>query len=332
MTEEQLIRDILKHMKSCEKRAINSVSTFYGNIDNLIVVTEQELINNCDYVGRISAVKICNDIINLNDNEILIQGDPWKNNLERWLSYKIKNLFLNFLKDKRDKISSISLDDLMPNPYMIFLLKNSNGLDNVNDLVDFLLAQYIERSMVTSFGSLIEAIAGVFCDMDFKKGRRGNKHLDKVKTSGNTIYGISIKSGPNTINDPDVSDISDALNDWKAKKMAGLPPGISSVETVLGLTYGNNPSLQSFKVGSLGHTLVYGRKFWEFVSEGLVEHPENTYIMVKEAAEYAVTEFGFNAIRDAIGLASIRVKSEFVDKYCDEYGKIQWDQLLEDNM
>lgn len=332
MTEEQLIRDILSHVNRCAGRAIESVLNFCKTIDNLIVINEQELKNNCDYVGKTTAENICNYINNLSGNGVLIQGDSWENNLERWLSYKIENLFLNFLKDKRDKISSISLDDLMPNPYMMFLLKNSNGLDNVNDLVDFLLSQYIERSMVTSFGSLIEAIAGVFCDMDFKKGRRGNKHLDKVKTSGNTIYGISIKSGPNTINDPDVSDISDALNDWKAKKMAGLPPGISSVETVLGLTYGNNPSLQSFKVGSLGHTLVYGRKFWEFVSEGLVEHPENTYIMIKEAAESAVTEFGFNAIRDAIGLASIRVKSEFVGKYCNEYGEIQWDQLLEDNM
>lgn len=324
-TEQELIRELLRYV-GLNRNQAESVLLQYPEltVGALQSLTEIDYLN-IRGVGINAARKLIEGFSELTQRRVISYEVDFITNRESWLFHKVQQEFIRFLESKRGQILELTLNRLMVNPYMIFLLKDTNGLDNVNDLIDFLMGQHIERSIVTSFGTTIETIAGIFCEES--QGRRA-RHIDLKKQNGNILYGISVKSGPNTINSPDVNDISEALDAWKAE----VPPGIEQIYSVLGLTYGREPSTFCRQVEANGHVLYFGRHFWDFVSRGVVSEPETTYAKVKDAAELAVAAFGYNAIRDAVGLAGIKIKSAFVERYCNDNGKILWENILEDNM
>lgn len=318
--EKELTVDFLITIKGIGEKIADNVFCSSGNFKNFMEATPELFYG----LKGISETK-SREIIKYRD-EVFDISESFEGNRERWILKKIENSFYKFLQKKREDILSLSWEQLKPNPYMAFLLKDSLGLDNVDDFVNFLVNQHIERSLVTSFGSLIENLAIYFCE-----GRARKSHVDVIKlVEGNILYGISVKSGPNTINRPGVQDISKKLDEWKGAYMEEHPG--HTVRTALGLTYGRNPQQHSRHIEKLGHELFFGKNFWTLVSSGIALYPETVYLKIKETAELAVKSFGYNSLKDAVSLTVIRLKYEFTQQYCNREGKIDWDLILENNM
>lgn len=56
----------------------------------------------------------------------------------------------------------LSLDDIEINPFMITVAKSQMHISTPKDLAEWMVVQWLERSMATSFGSILQSIAKEF--------------------------------------------------------------------------------------------------------------------------------------------------------------------------
>ena len=217
------------------------------------------------------------------------------------------------------------LQDYRTNPYVLMTSASVMKLNDPNAFASFLLNSKLYMALETSFGKSIEAVflqpypiasKGKWEDPAEKiaefeqleglnreeKARRRTssvwREIDKACVVGSKRYLVTIKSGPNTINDTQIQAMTQAIidhhEDWAASSCEQYS-NVHEIDIVLGLTYGtprstNNKDNQilaklldhgfveedpTAKPGVLidnktGSTRVYrcvGRDFWAFVGK-----------------------------------------------------------------
>lgn len=228
--------------------------------------------------------------------------------------------------------SKSKLEDYRTNPYALMAAGSVLGSDDINVFAQFLRDTKLYMSFETSFGKSVEdvalpsfpigAVAGSGWEQPAEKlgefdGLKGLtneekarargadsgvwREIDKSCVFGGVRYLVSIKSGPNTINDTQVNDMKEAVRKyysvWLRESQQNY--GVERLDVVLGLTYGtpkttNNKDNQflvkllehGFKeldrtqmpgvlVDSTGLVRVYrvvGADFWALVANP--SHPE----------------------------------------------------------
>ena len=225
-----------------------------------------------------------------------------------------------FVKDNLAKINKLHLSDIAINPYLIATM----NLHAPEEVVDFIVTQRIQRSVVTSFGSLLEKkIAGFFGEP------AGIKDVDlKFEREGKTCY-VQLKSGPEGFTGPALEKTLVSMENLKKRNPSCRTVVAFSSGTRQKLSKVWGPELLRAESGGKVEVMV-GREFWKFVLNDkngykILFDIFNKAGVVNDSTISGETQTLEEARRDAYN----RILEEFKAKY-GESGIV--DKLIEDNL
>ena len=226
-----------------------------------------------------------------------------KNNIDTKIGIKENWIFFlvrKFINQHTKNIQSLSLDDLIVNPFLIKALK----LTSPKDVIKFSVNHTASISIVTSLGFTMEKILG----HSHENARMGKQKewYDVIKDSRNKKYWVQAKSGPNDVNKDQVKHMS-ALFDKKET------PNDSPK---LGILYGK----KDMDTISLGHIkkylnkwenrLLVGKDLWDFISEEKDFHKK-----IFNTIETVTANLPGNSIDQEMDNAVARITEQFEGKY-----------------
>lgn len=192
------------------------------------------------------------------------------------------------------------LADYRTNPYVLLASANVMQLDKVERFADFLFNNKLYMGLETSFGKSIEsavlglypvdvgaaakwidppekvaeaaALGGLSREEKARKRRQSVwREVDKSCVVGNRRYLVSVKSGPNCINDTQVQAMTDAISAnhgvWLDQTKQTYPQ-VQYLDIVIGLTYGTERTTNNKENQILIKLLEGG-----FVEENRAESP-----------------------------------------------------------
>lgn len=162
-----------------------------------------------------------------------------------------------FLKTQTQHLNEMHLDSLDINPFLAIALE----LKTPEQVLKFNLYQSITRSVVTTWGSIVEDLL-VRCGADrFKeKNGRSGRRPDIKKVKKGKEYLIQVKSGPNTMNVDMVESLNEVISEFaKSRPQAKI---------LLGMTYGKRNKVSSQIRNGLSNydkSSLIGRELWDFI-------------------------------------------------------------------
>ena len=185
---------------------------------------------------------------------------------------EIEQLVTDKMEDWREKVEEAELENLRLNIFLAAAM----DMEEPRQLIEWGAHQHLERSLVTSFGFLIEKIALIVSDGKKHDGEGGDIVVER---EGKKYY-IEIKSGTASSNVKMMSNTTNAQAKIKDDK------GNEDVVTVLGLTYGKQDDVFSTMKGYYdGDELLVGQDFWEFLADEENAHKEIVSAIVQARKE-----------------------------------------------
>ena len=240
----------------------------------------------------------------------------------------MENLFLNelndyvnnsiesFHKSRISKISGLKLNDLISkNPYL-FRAKN---ITLASELIQSTLTAFLSSSEEKMFGDFLENLALYVAKKCVNAHKSTAQGIDLEFDSDGTYYIISIKSGPNWGNSSQHKKLSEDFN--VAEKRLKQSSHVKSVQKILGICYGNAKDSQM----DAGYKKIMGQSFWTFIS-----NDPNLYIDIIEPVGYRA-KYHDDQFNIEKGKIINLLTKEFIDKFCDQDGNIDWQRLIKAN-
>lgn len=236
------------------------------------------------------------------------------------LSFDSVNAFVNenivdFHQKRIKSLENLHLDKLLKkNPY---LFKAKNIL-TANELVQGLLEAFLSSSEEKLFGDFLEDLAIFIASQTCGGHKSTAPGVDLEFENRGIQYIVSVKSGPNWGNSSQQSKLADDLQ--KAVIRVKQSQHGINVQPILGICYGKT------RTNYLrGYLKVVGQNFWYLISEN-----EDLYTDIIEPVGYRAKEHN-----DAFDVEKGRVinknSGEFIDRFCDQDGAIDWVKLVEFN-
>lgn len=182
------------------------------------------------------------------------------------------------------------LSDYRTNPYVLMTSASIMQLSDMHRFADFIFNNKLYAGLETSYGKLVEdAVVGHYplrSDGDRRwvnppekvsefatyeglprqeKAAKRNasvwREIDRSCVSDNRRYLVSIKSGPNTINDTQVQGMVDAISnhhrEWLRQSKEAYPQ-VTELDIIIGLTYGTDRSTNNKENQILAKLLTQG--------------------------------------------------------------------------
>jgi len=219
---------------------------------------------------------------------------------------------VSFHQKRIKSLESLKLNKLLKkNPYL-FRAKN---ITTAGDLMNGLLDAFLSSSEEKLFGDFLEDLA-IFVASQTCNGHKSTAPGVDLEFENKGIYYIvSVKSGPNWGNSSQQSKLAEDLQ--KAVIRVKQSQHGANVQPVLGICYGKT------RTNYLrGYLKVVGQNFWYLISEN-----EDLYTDIIEPIGYRAKEHN-----DAFdkGKASVvnRFTGEFIGRFCDDTGAIDWVKLV----
>ncbi len=233
------------------------------------------------------------------------------NQVAKWVNENIGD----FHSRRINSLKTLQLDRLLTkNPYL-FRAKN---VTRASDLIASFLEAFLSSSEEKLFGDFLEHlalyVAGITCGGQKSSGTG----VDLDFTNEGVRYIVSVKSGPNWGNSAQHREL--ARNLQNAVAVVKQADARANVNAVLGICYGKTRT--SYLNGYLK---VVGQNFWYLISGN-----EDLYIDIIKPIGYRAKEHNemFQKSRDAL---INKMTVEFVDRFCDTEGNIDWDKLVRAN-
>jgi hypothetical protein len=222
---------------------------------------------------------------------------------------------VDFHKHRIKSLEGLKLEKLLnKNPYL-FKAKN---ITTAGQLISGLLEAFLSSSEEKLFGDFLEGLAVFVAEMTCDGHKSSAPGVDLEFLNNGVHYIVSIKSGPNWGNssqqDKLEQDLKNAVTRVKQSKHG------SNVQPVLGICYGKT------KTSYLrGYMKVVGQNFWYLISEN-----QHLYTDIIEPVGYRAKEHN-DAFLDEKDRMTNRFTKQFIDRFCDESGTINWVKLVEFN-
>jgi hypothetical protein len=205
---------------------------------------------------------------------------------------------------------SLKLDKVLArkNPYL-FKAKNVETADLlVRQIVDAHLSSQEE----TIFGDFLEELAVHVCHIAFGGRKSATEGIDLEFERDGRRYLVSIKSGPNWGNSSQIKKMRDYFR--QAQKILGARNPFVAVN---GCCYGrdNKPEKGDY-------IKLCGQSFWELISGD----PAMYTVIIAPLGHQAKcrNEDFFREYNKALN----RFQREFLEKYCDPSGAIEWHKIV----
>ena len=230
------------------------------------------------------------------------------------------NVFANenivsFHQKRIKSLESLKLNKLLKkNPYL-FRAKN---ITTAGDLMNGLLDAFLSSSEEKLFGDFLEDLA-IFVASQTCNGRKSTAPgVDLEFENKGISYIVSVKSGPNWGNSSQQSKLAEDLQ--KAVIRVKQSRHGANVQPVLGICYGKT------RTNYLrGYLKVVGQNFWYLISEN-----EDLYTDIIEPIGYRAKEHNDGFDKEKARVVN-RFTKEFIDRFCDDTGAIDWVRLVEFN-
>ncbi len=235
-------------------------------------------------------------------------------NLEKVCDYVNENI-VEFHNHRIKLLEELNLDTILKkNPYL-FRAKN---IVTANDLISGLLEAFLSSSEEKLFGDFLEELAIFVAEMTCEGHKSTAPGIDLEFLNKNVKYIVSIKSGPSWGNssqqDKLEQDFKNAIARLKLSKR-----GIN-IQPVLGICYGKTKTSYI-----RGYLKVVGQNFWYLISENI-----NLYTDIIEPVGYRAKEHNDTFLSAKANVVN-RFTKDFVDRFCDEKGGINWISLVKFN-
>lgn len=203
---------------------------------------------------------------------------------------------------------------LKKNPY---LFKAKNIL-TANELVTDLLEAFLSSSEEKLFGDFLEGLA-IFIAESTCGGHKSTAPGVDLEFFNNGIhYVVSVKSGPSWGNSSQQAKLEQDLKN-AVTRVKQLKRG-ANVQPVLGICYGKTKTSYI-----RGYLKVVGQKFWFLISEN-----ENLYTDIIEPIGHRAKEHNDSFMSEK-GKVVNRFTKQFIDRFCEDTGAIDWIKLVEFN-
>ncbi len=204
------------------------------------------------------------------------------------------------------RLDELHLDHLEINPFLAIALE----LNSPEQVLRFNLYQSVTRSVVTSWGTVVEALlvhSGAEKIRIFGGGRSGRRPDIKKERDG-TEYHLQIKSGPNTMNVDMVGSFGEVIQDYQTNQ--------PDVKILLGMTYGTREMISqqiSRGVPDFAAATLIGRELWEFVSEESDYHLK-VFELLDKASAGVLKEPFTSLIETKLCMLLVQWKEKFGDR------------------
>ena len=235
-------------------------------------------------------------------------------NLDAVREYVNENI-VDFHQHKIKSLEELRLEKLLTkNPYL-FRAKN---ITTAGELITNLLEAFLSSSEEKLFGDFLEGLA-VFVAQKTCSGHKSTAPgVDLEFFNKNVHYVVSVKSGPNWGNSSQQTKLEQDLKNAVAR-VKQLKRGVN-VQPVLGICYGKTKTSYI-----RGYLKVVGQNFWYLISEN-----KHLYTDIIEPIGHRAKEHNENFMRERSRVVNLFTK-QFVDRFCDATGVIDWARLVEFN-
>ena len=228
----------------------------------------------------------------------------------------VENNISQFHEQRIERIKTLKLKQVLKkkNPYLF----KAKYLKTSEEIVRQLIEAYISSSEETMFGDWLEGLA-IFINEHVYKGKKsGIPGIDLEFDNDEIRYIVSIKSGPNWGNS---SQIKKMKNDFTSAQKTLLTSNSKlNVRCINGCCYGKNKNTNK------GLYFKYcGQVFWEFIGGN-----ENIYIDIIEPLGHKAKERNEEYMEQYVQMIN-KFTKEFINLFCDNNGKIDWNKLVEYN-
>lgn len=233
-------------------------------------------------------------------------------NLDHVCEYVNQNI-VHFHRRRLASLEELSLNRLLKkNPYLF----KAKHLITAGELIESLLEAFLSSSEEKLFGDFLEGlalfIAGETCD-GHKSAAQG---VDLEFINRGTHHLVSIKSGPNWGNSSQHRKLAQDLRD-AVIRVQQARTGLK-IQPVLGICYGKTRTTYT----RAGYMKIVGQNFWYLISE---DH--NLYIDIIEPIGYRAKDHN-EAFYAERGKVVNRLVKEFIERFCDPSGAIDWAELV----
>lgn len=236
------------------------------------------------------------------------------------LALGLVNEFVNenivdFHNKRIQSLENLKLDRLLKkNPYL-FRAKN---IQIASELIRGLLDAFLSSSEEKLFGDFLEDLAIFIASHTCGGHKSSAPGVDLEFENLGVHYVISIKSGPNWGNSSQQKKLEEDLRD-AVKRIKQSQFG-KNVQPVLGICYGKTRTKYL-----RGYLKVVGQNFWYLISEN-----KDLYTDIIEPIGYRAKEHNETFFRER-GRVENRFTKEFLDRFCNVDGSIDWVRLVEFN-
>ncbi|MDY0019169.1 MAG: PmeII family type II restriction endonuclease, partial [Anaerolineae bacterium] len=183
-----------------------------------------------------------------------------------------------------------------------------------------LLEAFLSSSEEKLFGDFLEGLAIFVAGKTCNGHKSSTQGVDLEFISNNVHYIVSVKSGTNWGNSSQKGKLADDLRN-AVIRVKQSHAGVN-VQPVLGICYGKTRTSYNKKGGYLQ---VVGQNFWYLISENKALYTDIIEPIGHRAKEH---NEAFDVER---GKIVNRFTREFIDRFCDSSGAINWVSLVEFN-
>ena len=301
------IQKRLKEIDGIGTTTASRISSYFETITDF-KNAEWMVFNNIPY--QMNGVQRTLNISDFQLNEIKIIQNSIDDNQSLPLLYS-DFIIRDFVKKVYSNIDDISLDTLNCNPFLGTALNLSN---NPTKFFKFNVWAFIQRSIVTSFGSTLENLL-LYCSENVKKGTApdGGEKWDLLKNINDINNWLEIKSGPNDMDKTQILRYRNKMQIVENKDEVAF----------FGFTYGNiedstvTLGLLNTYIDNWEDKVKIGGELWDFLSaeEGYAGTLINLIRLVSADIFYD------KDIIELIELKTDQIIKEFQEKYenLDDY-------------
>jgi hypothetical protein len=227
------------------------------------------------------------------------------------------NAFVNenivdFHQRRIKSLHDLKLERLLTkNPYL-FRAKN---IQTAGQLIEGLLDAFLSSSEEKLFGDFLEDLAVFVAEITCGGHKSTAPGVDLEFFNNQIHYVVSVKSGPNWGNSSQQrkleQDLKDAVTRVKQSRRG------ANVQPVLGICYGKTRTSYL-----RGYMKIVGQNFWYLISED-----PNLYTDIVEPIGYRAKEHN-RAFDIEKSNVTNRFTQQFINRFCDESGAIDWPRLV----
>jgi hypothetical protein len=235
--------------------------------------------------------------------------------IEDIIDYVERNIS-SFHEKRIKNLDSLKLTNVLKRKNL-YMFKAKNLL-TAERIVRVLVDAYTSSSEESIFGDWLEGLAIFINEKVYGGWKSGITGIDIEFDKENARNIVSIKSGPNWGNSSQIKKMVADFN--TAKKTLRTSNSNLQIVCVNGCCYGIDKSPDK---GS--YFKFCGQRFWEYIGGS-----ENIYTDIIEPLGYEAKKKNDDFAKKYSSMLN-RFTKEFIDKFCDNNGAVDWIKLIEYN-